>query len=374
MSLSFSSTLPTSMFTLLVFLAVLSMLVVAHELGHFWAARRAGVMVEEFGLGFPPKLFSWKDKKGTEWTVNLIPLGGFVRMQGENGDDGLKPGSFCLARPSARLLTLAGGVLMNTLMAVLLYTGAAVGGSPTVLDTPELVAQAQDHAVTIVEIAPGAPAESVKEIEVGKHVYAVNGQAIESAEQARALLSASQPGQEVTLRLGMSADEAKEVVVTAAYIAAIDRAGVGVGLVDTGTIRTPLWKTPLIGLQDTFFAFAGVMSTFWALLISPFTGENLVGQLSGPVGIASMTGEVARLGFSYLLRFAAMLSVNLAVLNALPFPALDGGRIALLGVEVLRRGKRLSAQAEGLIHASGFALLMVLVVFVTYRDILRLFF
>lgn len=368
------STLPTSMFTILVFLAVLSVLVVAHELGHFWAARRAGVTVEEFGLGFPPKLFSWKDKKGTEWTVNLIPLGGFVRMQGENGDDGLKPGSFGLARPSARLLTLAGGVLMNTLMAVLLYTAAAMGGSPTVLDTPELAAQAQDRAITIIEVAPGAPAEGVEGIEVGARVYAINGQEVESAEQARSILGSSQPGQQIVLKLGMSPDEAKEVTVTAAYIAAIDRAGVGVGLVDTGIIRTPFWKAPLLGLRDTFFAFAGVIGTFWALLISPFTGENLVGQLSGPVGIASMTGEVARLGFSYLLRFAAMLSVNLAVLNALPFPALDGGRIALLGVEVLRRGKRLSAQAEGLIHASGFALLMVLVVFVTYRDILRLFF
>jgi regulator of sigma E protease len=362
------------MFTILVFLVVLSVLVVAHELGHFWAARRAGIKVEEFGLGFPPKLYSWKDKEGTEWSLNLIPLGGFVRMQGENGEGPLTKGSFSLASPGARLLTLAGGVLMNTLMAWFLYSLAALGGSPTILETPELLAQAEEKAVTIVEIAPNSPASAEDKITIGQHLFAVNGAEVVDAASARALLTAAQPGTEIVLSLGRQADEQTDVVVTAAYIESIDRSGVGVGLVDTGIIKTPWYQAPLLGAQDTWWAFVGVVSTFGALLISPFTGSNLVAQLSGPVGIASMTGEVARLGFTYLLRFAAMLSVNLAVLNILPFPALDGGRIALLALEVIRRGRRLTAQAEGYIHASGFALLMILVVFVTYRDIVRLFF
>lgn len=362
------------MFTILIFLAVLSTLVVAHELGHFWAARRAGIKVEEFGLGFPPKLYSRKDKEGTEWSLNLIPLGGFVRMQGENGDDNLAPGSFSLAKPGARLLTLAGGVIMNTIVAWLLYSLAALGGSPTMLQTPELLAAASERAVTIVEIAPNSPASSTEDISLGQNLFAINGTEVKDAAEARTLLGAAQPGAEVTLAIGRNADSATEVLVTAAYIEAIDRSGVGLGLVDTGVIYTSWYQAPWVGAQDTWWAFVGVVSTFGALIISPWTGSDLVSQLSGPVGIASMTGEVARLGFNYLLRFAAILSVNLAVLNALPFPALDGGRIALLFLEVVRRGRRLSAQTEGYIHASGFALLMILVVFVTYRDIVRLFF
>ncbi len=162
-------------------------------------------------------------------------------------------------------------------------------------------------------------------------------------------------------------------MVQPAFIEEIGREAVGVGVLTTGTVRYPWYLVLPKGIEAATVMTLQVIQAFGGLLVGLVQRENVAADLSGPVGIAVMTGQVASLGFSHLVQFAAMLSINLAVLNALPFPALDGGRIAFLFLEAIRR-KRASARFEQGVHAAGFAFLLLLVVFVTYRDLVKLFF
>jgi regulator of sigma E protease len=160
--------------------------------------------------------------------------------------------------------------------------------------------------------------------------------------------------------------------VTPAYIEEIQKDGVGIALVETGTVRFPFYIAPIKGALTTLSTTAQIIGAFIGLIVGVFSRQDVVSQLSGPIGIAALTGEVARLGIGHLIQFAAMLSVNLAVLNAIPFPALDGGRIFFLFVETARR-KPNSLAFEQAAHTIGFVLLILLVIFVTYRDIVKLF-
>jgi regulator of sigma E protease len=168
------------------------------------------------------------------------------------------------------------------------------------------------------------------------------------------------------------AGEEKTIMVEPQFMEQLGRPGIGIALTETGSIRYPLYLAPIMGAETVVSMVSQIVQAFWGLITGIFRSENVVSQLSGPVGIAVLTGQVAKLGFAHLIQFAAMLSVNLAVLNALPFPALDGGRIFFLFIETLRR-KPNSQKFEQAVHGAGFALLILLVIFVTYRDIVKLF-
>lgn len=358
--------------TILLFLALLSVLVLGHELGHYIAARKAGMTVEEFGIGFPPTLFKWKAKSGTTWSVNAIPLGGFVKIKGESGDDTGAPDSFASKSWLRRFSVIIAGVVMNLVMAWALFTTGFLFGLPAVVeDGVDAGVTVTDRAVNIVDVLPKSAAD-VAGIQVGDRVLTIDGAAYESGAIARDALrphSDSSPIEMMIVHQG----ETKTVSVTPLFVQELGRDGVGVALVETGYLHYPWYLAPIKGAETTIGATWDVLSAFGGLIASLFRSEDVSANLSGPVGIAVLTGQVASLGISHLVQFAAMLSINLAVINVLPFPALDGGRLAFLLYELIRR-KKATPNFEQTVHAIGFAALLLVVVVVTVRDIAHIFF
>lgn len=355
--------------TILLFLVVLSMLVLAHEWGHYIAARKLGMTVEEFGIGFPPRLFSYKRKDGMEVSINAIPLGGFVKIKGESGDDANASDSFASKSIPKRFVVLIAGVVMNLVAAAIIFTIGFMIGMPTVTEEPIAGAIVNNPTVHVYEVVDGSPAEAAG-IKVGDRIISIDGQAYDVSEEARAALGGTEgEAHEVILARG------EEVITTPlapVYNESLGRPAVGLALLDTGTVRFPWYWAPIRGVEATYTSTVQIVQAFGGLIVGLFTSAPIEGEVAGPIGIAVVTGQVAKMGFVYLLQFAAMLSINLAVLNILPIPALDGGRIAFLFIEAIRR-KKATATFEGTVHTIGFALLMVLVIVVTFRDIVGLF-
>lgn len=357
--------------TILLFLLILSVLVIAHEWGHYAAARKMGMGVEEFGWGFPPRLFAKKGKDGMLWTINAIPLGGFVRIRGEGIDDRDAPDSFAKKSVLARLFVLLAGVGMNLVVAaVLLSIGFAVGIPGIVEGGVDANATIESQAAMVTDVLPDSPAAQAG-MTAGDTITSVDGTSYNDAAAIR--LALQNPGDDAKFDVTLLRGGVEQTItIIPAYIASIDRMGIGAGILETGVVRYPWYVAPVKGVQATVSLTGAVVMGMYDLVSGLVTGQGMSADVSGPVGIAKMTGEVARMGFAYLLQFAAMLSINLAVLNALPFPALDGGRVFFVFLEVLRR-KPASVKVEAIVHNTGFALLMLLVILVTYRDIVHLF-
>lgn len=352
--------------TILIFVGVLSLLVFVHEFGHFITAKRAGVRVEEFGFGFPPRLFGIK-RGGTIYSINWIPLGGFVKIKGEAGEDKNDPDSFAGKRLWVRSAIIGAGVFMNFILAaVLLSVGYGVG-VPQVLDDVPAGVRVRDREVQVVSVLPGSPAEKAG-LEVGDTIAELNGEHpagyLEVQDRIRGLVGT--PVRLVVSREG----KGMELVATPEVLAATGKPGIGVGLIETGIVSYPWYLSPVKGVETTVFFAKEVFVSFGNLIRNLIFERQADIDISGPVGIAVLTGQVARLGFIYLLQFTALLSVNLAIINIFPFPALDGGRILFLLIEKVR-GRPIAAKVEGIIHQIGFALLLALVAVVTYRDLLR---
>jgi regulator of sigma E protease len=354
------------MLAVLLFLAVLSVLVFVHELGHFLAARAFGAKVEEFGFGFPPRAYG-KKIGDTVYSINWIPLGGFVRIKGENGSSGSDTDSFSYKRPWQRAIILSAGVFMNLLLAWVLLTVGLVAGLPQEVGSLPPGAVVRDAAVGVVSVLPGSPAATAG-IKEGDRIVAVDGTPVTTTEAFRAYTS-DHEGRPVTITTERD-DSTATVSVTPVVLAETGRPGVGLGLVSTGYVAYPWYLAPGAALRATIALTGSIFATFGSILGNLFSGQPAGVELAGPVGIAFVTADVARLGLLHLLQFAAILSVNLAVLNILPIPALDGGRLLFLLIEKIR-GRAANRSVEGAVHAIGFFVLIGLVLVVTYGDIMR---
>lgn len=354
-------------FTILVFVLVLLVLVVAHEWGHFFVARRLGVKVREFGFGFPPRLYSWL-RHGTEYSINTIPLGGFVSLKGEDGTDAADHDSFAHKKAWQRVVILLAGVAMNALLAYIFTTIALGVGYRGEVLAGDAHLQARDQAVAVMGVLAKSPAAAAG-ILAGDEILRVNNQPLTLAENLPKIIQAAgaQPVQIILRRAGVD----KEIRATPTEIRP-GFLGIGVQLANVGDVRYPfpyvLWqgaKDCGWMIKETGRALGGVVSTL-------IMKQQVQADVAGPVGIARITGAVARTGVIPLLQLMALLSINLALLNVLPFPALDGGRILFIFLEkVLRRKVR--AEIERVVHLVGFGLLMLLVLAVTYHDIIGLF-
>ena len=360
-------------FTILLFLGVLSFLVFVHEWGHFWVARKAKVKVEEFGIGFPPRLFSWV-RGETVYSINAIPLGGFVRLFGESGEGKGEPGSFASASRTARALILVAGVVMNALTAIVLFGLSAWVGARAIV--PEAgfsgAVRANDFATEIVAVLPDAPAAEAG-IRAGDRVVSIGHQAEGiTPEDARQIF---QTHIDVPVFLNLLRDgESVSVSVTPRMLTVPDAApvaGIGVHLVNTAHVSYPWYIAPVEGVKRTAVTSWAIIDSFAGVIKKLVVGESVGETLSGPVGIAVFTGQAAARGIGVLLEFTALLSLNLAILNLLPIPALDGGRLLFLAVEAVRR-KTLPEVWEQRLHQVAFLFLISLILFVTYADILRL--
>lgn len=353
--------------TILVFILVLGALVFVHEFGHFWAAKKSGCDVEEFGLGFPPRLFSIK-RAETVYSINLLPLGGFVKIRGENGDDHPDERSFVTKSAAWKAFIVSAGVLMNLVAAYVLITITLVFGVEAVVtnnDSLGKFARVSDRHVSIVEVLPESPAQRAG-LSTGDRIERLDGKDVVSVDELLEQFSRRE-GEQIELQLKRG-QESVTASVTPSVIEEIGRTGVGVGLSQTATISYPWYVAPYYGLTRTATILWLILSAFAGLISQLFSRGGVSADITGPIGIAVLTGEVAKLGLIYLLQFAALLSLNLAVINILPFPALDGSRLLLIIIEKIR-GKQLNVKFERWAHVLGFGLLMLLMVVVTARDI-----
>lgn len=361
------------MFTLIIFVVVISVLVFVHEVGHFIAAKRAGMKVEEFGFGFPPRIWGVR-RGGTMYSVNWIPFGGFVKIFGEDGSEDTSRGSFGSAPFWRKVLVVTAGVIMNVLFAAVLLMAANFLGLRVGLFDQGLINVAQDKKVQIIEASVGSPAEDAGlqpldeivgfRLSDGSLLEAVNPETVQEFVHANA------PGA-VTMVI-VRGVERMEVPVNLREAIGPTEGPLGISLVLTGVVSYPWYQSVWRGIADASVMFVAIGYGYIRIIASLFTGGSAAAQVSGPVGIATLTGQAARIGFNYLLQFVALISLNLAVLNIIPFPALDGGRLAMLIVEK-GRGRPVRAGTERLINSLGFLFLVGLMIFVTIKDVGRLF-
>lgn len=352
--------------TVIIFIAVLSVLVFVHEFGHFISAKRAGVRVDEFGFGFPPRAFGIK-RGDTIYSVNWIPLGGFVKIKGESGEHEGDEDSFAHKPAWRRAIILCAGVVMNLVLAWTLLTVGYAIGLPQITEGVSPYAHVSDRRIQVVRVLPGSPADAAG-IEVGDTFISVDGVAYGDIPDFRGY-TGERAGTAIVL--GIEHDgEAATVEVAPEFLDETGRAGIGIALVETGIARYPVWLAPVQALDATWGLLTQIFDAFGALISSIFVAHAPEVEFSGPVGIAVLTSRAAKAGFRYLLQFTAVLSVNLAVINILPFPALDGGRLLFLLLERLR-GRAISRRIEIAAHNLGFTALIILVLVVTYRDVVR---
>lgn len=370
------------MLIVLIFLLVLSVLVLIHELGHYTAARIFGVKADEFGYGFPPRLIGlvkhngkWKIVSGkdetqyanTIWSINWLPLGGFVRIKGENGENADKnePDTFTAKPIWQRLIILAAGVTMNWLLAFVLFAFIFSMGATAILDGVPEGAVIENREIRVTNLLPEAPASKAG-LEIGDRVLTVAGVAAENYEQARQVI-AEQQDRAFDIYIER-AGEQKALSVQPEFIAQIDRYGIGVGLADVGKVKFTPAQSVYYGAQATWNYTIEVVKGFGILFRDIIFLRRVEQEVAGPIGIAVMTGQVAKQGIVPLLQFSAILSIHLAVINFLPIPALDGGRFLFLIIEKIRR-KPVARNLEARIHQIAFISLIVLILLVTLRDI-----
>ncbi|MBM4430061.1 MAG: RIP metalloprotease RseP [Chloroflexi bacterium] len=342
----------------LAFIFVFGLVVLVHELGHFVMAKLGKITVLEVGLGYPPRLKTLAVRNNIEYTLNAIPLGGFVRMLGE--EDPTDPGSFASKSARVRIGTLLAGSVMNVLLAVVLFSGLYVLGE-----------QVPVGRVSIESVAPGSPAEQAG-LQAGDVILSLEGQEVrntlELVQRTRDLL-----GQQISMSV-LRGNEELLVRLTPRKEPPEGEGAMGVSIsmpegYEIETIHHPIWEAIPLGLRETGATLVAMIGGFARL----FRGHVPASEIAGPVGIFQITSEVARTGWANLLSFTAFLSLNLSILNLLPVPALDGGRIAFVLLEKVRGGRRMAPQHEGLVNLIGLLLLLAFVAFVSYFDILRLF-
>ena len=343
--------------SLIAFLLVFGLIVLVHELGHFLMARRYGIKVLEFGFGYPPRVATLGVRDGVEYTLNAIPVGGFVRMLGE--EDPSDPQSFASKGAGARILTLLAGSLMNLALAAVLFAGAFMLGQ-----------QVPVGQVRIEAVVPGSPAE-VAGMQPGDIIVALQGERLrnsqELVERTQTLL-----GTTVEVELLRGGSELSVRLVPRTNPPAGEGAmGISITMgddVEWVTERSPVWQAVPMAVREVGLVLVETVRGFAQMI----RGGVSSGAIAGPVGIVQLGAAVVQTGLSNLMRFVAFLSINLFVVNLLPLPALDGGRIAFILLEKFRGGRRLAPEREGLVHLLGLLLLLGLVAIVSYFDIARI--
>ena len=341
--------------TVVIFIGVIVGLILAHEFGHFITAKAFRVKVTEFGVGFPPRILGRKWGE-TLYSLNAIPLGGFTKMAGE--DDPSAPRSLAGKPPGIRLLVLSAGSLMNFLAPLALLTIAFM--------IPHNIVVGE---VLVTEVAPNSPA-AMAGIEDGNTILSINDKPVSNIGDLQRYIQLNLgKGTEITVEHSDSTIESVSLVPRWRPPEGQGAIGVTVKTIDAVIVRhsEPVWKAvPLV-----ISAYTENFVLFKNGILSMLIGSTPL-QVVGPVGIAQITGEVAKAGLSPLLEFVAFLSINLGLINLFPLPALDGGRIVFVLIEKARRGKRVSPKAQGLVHLIGFALLIGVMIAITYSDITRI--
>jgi regulator of sigma E protease len=361
--------------SILIFLGVLFVLVLVHELGHFVVAKLTGMRVDEFGIGFPPKLFGIK-KGETLYSINALPIGGFVKIYGEDsvgvegGDAGNR--SFTSKSKLAQSAVLLAGVSMNILFAWLLVTIAFSIGVKSSVDEADASPAA---SLTITSVLKGSPAEEAK-LGAGVVIKDVNAGGEKLSTLAPSTFSAfveSHADTPITIAYVEQGELRVTQVSPRTNIieGKPEKLAIGVALAQIDTVQRSIPESMKAAFEYTVTGLVDITVGISALLYDAVRLKADFSQVAGPVGIVGLVGEASAYGVTALLMFTAFISLNLAVINVLPFPALDGGRFLFVIIETLK-GSPITPRFVGTVNAVGFFILIALMVVVTWNDISRL--
>lgn len=348
---------------IVIFVFMLLVLVLAHEWGHFFAARKAGIKVEEFAFGFPPRLWS-VIKNGTRYSFNVLPIGGYVKIFGEDESSNHQAGSFASKPARWRALVLAAGVLMNVFLGALIFAvGFSTTGLPAAVSDSE--AQANHADIQIFQVNKQSPAAQAG-LQIGDTITALDGRPIGSIDAVQKYID-SHKGASVAFTIARGGETfVKNVYVRENVPEGQGPTGIALGY--TTLIRYPWYQAIWEGLKEAVKVIALIFIGLFEVIKQIFSSGAVPLAVTGPVGIARLSFQFESHGFAYILWFAGLLSINLAVINILPIPALDGGRLLFLGIEKILR-RPVNQRIEQTIHMIGFALLILFVIFITGRDL-----
>lgn len=357
---------------IIIFLLILSVLVLVHEAGHFVAAKIFKVKVEEFGIGLPPKARDLFKKWGTQFSLNWLPIGGFVKLFGEEyeaGDELLPEaaGRFYNKPAWQRALVFTAGVMMNFVLGIVLFAVVySIIGVPT-----------KTAKVRISEVAVGSPAEKAGiKIEEQIAEFRIQDSAVKitSTDQLVKLINDNK-GKEVVLRVVDKGGLESEIKVTPREKPPVGEGALGVALTNIELLKFPWWQMPFRGMvEGTKEAWAwgrDIASGLGKIVYGLITGKGITADVKGPIGIYQVSSQVVKQGVVATLQFVGILSVNLAILNIMPFPALDGGRLVFLAVERVI-GKKMKNKIEGYVNTVGMVMLLGLMFLITVRDVVGL--
>jgi len=384
--------------TVIIFLIVLAVLIFVHELGHFLLARWNGIRVDAFKLGFGPKILEW-GKGETKYGVNLIPFGGFVKIHGENPDDDSingpdKARSFVHKNRWRQASVLVAGVLFNFLFAWVLYAGVfATGVTASTDGFEQYSAYFHNKKILITDVESGSPAEKAG-LKIGDVLTGIdrltNKINIIVNKDRSASIATSAPvisgGSKAILDIQNIINESAGDPLSFSYVrngntgtARINavtgivpnKYAIGIAMQEAVDLKLPILSAIYEGGHYTLVMTRDTAVGLYTFVANIFHGTADLTQVSGPVGIAGIVGDAANMGMSYLVLITAIISINLGVINLIPFPALDGGRILFVAIEGVIR-KRISPKFTNVVNTVGFVLLMILMVVVTYKDIAKL--
>jgi regulator of sigma E protease len=363
--------------SIVIFIVILLVLVLVHEAGHFFTAKRFGIRVDEFGFGFPPKLFSFK-KGETEYSFNLLPIGGFVKIFGENPDEENTNGpdasrSFVHKPKWQQALVLFAGIFANFLLAWFLFSIGFMSGLPTSVGSEPAPYKLQDVNLVIVSVLPKSPAENAG-LKIGDKI--IN---IQSGENFTTSLSPESIKSFVVESGGKEIDigyiRGKNPEVNIAKINPKENSGeftIGISMDEIGTAKLPFFTALWEGMRLNWFMTKNTVVGLYTLILNGLRGNGSFSSVTGPIGMVGIVGDAYQFGFVYLLSFTALISVNLAIINLLPFPALDGGRLFFLLIEKIK-GSRINPKFTNTANMIGFGILIIFMLVVTYHDVLNLF-
>lgn len=367
------------MLSIIIFIIILSVLVMIHEFGHFFMAKRAGIDVEEFGFGLPPRLWG-KKIKGTIYSINWLPFGGFVRLKGEDPTDKKKMDrdSYWVKTPLQRASVILAGVFMNFVLAVVIFYVVVIAlgfkvNMPLIVEHDFKLVN-DTRQVWVTDVGEGTPAQKAG-IEVGDSIVGAAGEKIDSMDELQVIVRSSE-GKEIVLDLENSINNKKRQISAAPQFSeSLGAPALGVGLSELVSLNydTPAQKL-FSGFIHSYNTMDYSMRVFGQLIAYSVRERDITAVsegVAGPVGIASATQQAVAFGAVSVLQLAGLLSLNLAFLNVLPIPALDGGRFFFLLVEVITR-KRTHPTLEKWVHSIGFAVLIGLIVLITFNDIAKL--